>query len=383
MKDLQNILDASVANGDLPFAVAMVAGKGQILWAGASGEQSTGVKASPSTGFRIFSMTKAVASTAAMILIERGLLDPEATVESILPEFAALQVLNGFDGDKPLLRAPKTKATIRQLATHTSGLEYELWNTGIGQYFATTGNPTVLSGLKAGLHYPLASDPGTRWAYGISTDWLGQVIEKVSGQRIDAFCQKEIFNPLSMQDTMFEVSAALGQRMAGVSIRGEGGVFGPMDIAPPSNPEVYGMGHALYSTAPDYIKFLQLFLNRGEAGGDQILSEHSIDWMLADQTGGLRFNKLISGVPPLTADFDPFPGIAKSHSFGFLRVDGDVPGMRSAGSQSWAGLLNSHYWFDPKKGVAAMLMTQSLPFVDPRYMATYEKFERAVYAGLP
>jgi methyl acetate hydrolase len=382
MKDLQDILDASVTGGDLPFAVAMVASKNKIIWAGAAGEQSPGMNASTNTAFRIFSMSKAVASTAAMILVERRLLDPEAPVESILPEFAALQVLDGFVDEKPKFRAPKTKATVRQLATHTSGLEYELWNGEIAHYFAATGNPTVLSGLKAGLNYPLATDPGTRFAYGISTDWLGQVVEAVSGQPIDVFCQKEIFDPLGMSDTLFEVSPALAPRMAGVSIRGEGGALGPMEIGPPVNPEVYGMGHALYSTAPDYIKFLQMFLNKGSGNGNQILTARSLDWMLADHTNGLGFNKLVSVVPPLTADFDPFPAAPKSHSFGFFRVDDDVPGMRSAGSQSWAGVLNTHYWLDPKKGVAAVLMTQSLPFVDPRYMAVYERFERAVYAGL-
>ena len=382
MKNLQDILNSSVSSGDLPFAVAVLANKDEVLWSGAAGDQSAGTPASLNTGFRIFSMTKAVAGTAAMILIERGMLDPEASVESILPEFAALQVIEGFADGKPVLRAPKSKATIRQLATHTSGLEYELWNADIAQYFAATGNPTVLSGLKAGLNYPLASDPGTRWAYGISTDWLGQVIEKISGQRIDAFCQAEIFQPLGMNDTMFEVSYAMAPRMAGVSIRGEGGVLGPIDIAPPAKPEVYGMGHALYSTAPDYIKFLQMFLNKGAVGGTQLISEKGMSWMLADKTGGLGFNRLETVAPPLTASFDPFPGIRKSHSFGFLRVDEDVPGMRSAGSQSWAGLLNSHYWFDPKNGIAAVLMTQSLPFVDPRYMDVYAQFERSVYASL-
>lgn len=382
MKDLQNILDAGVSADDLPFAVAMVANKSGVIWGGASGDQAAGIKASERTGFRVFSMSKAVGSTAAMILIDRGLLDPETTVETILPEFAALQVLDGFDGEKPILRAPKTKATIRHLATHTSGLEYEFWNGNTAQYFAATGKPTVLSGLKAGLNYPLASDPGTRWAYGINSDWLGQVVERVSGQRIDAFCKKEIFEPLGMSDTQFEVSSSFAPKLAGISIRGENGRFGPMEIAPPSNPEVYGMGHALYSTAPDYIKFLQLFLNHGAIGGHRILSGKGLDWMLADQSGGLGFNKMISVAPPLTADFDPFPGTAKSHSFGFLRVDEDVPGMRSAGSQSWAGVLNTHYWLDLKKGIAAVLMTQSLPFVEERFMKTYARFERAVYAGL-
>jgi CubicO group peptidase (beta-lactamase class C family) len=89
---------------------------------------------------------------------------------------------------------------------------------------------------------------------------------------------------------------------------------------------------------------------------------------------------MVTVAPPVTADFDPFPGTTKTHSFGFMRNEADIPGMRRAGSQSWAGVLNSHYWFDPASDLAAVIMTQSLPFVEPRWMKTYEAFERSAYA---
>jgi methyl acetate hydrolase len=120
------------------------------------------------------------------------------------------------------------------------------------------------------------------------------------------------------------------------------------------------------------------YLNRGALEGKRILSEKTAVWALQDQMRGLRFQCIVAS-SPLTADFDPFPGVALTHSFGFKRNETDVPGMRSAGSQSWAGMLNSHYWLDPKKGLAAVLMTQSLPFVEPGFMKAYERFERAVY----
>ena len=184
-----------------------------------------------------------------------------------------------------------------------------------------------------------------------------------------------------MSDTAHEVSAEMGKRLASVSARGEDGPFAPMEIAPPSNPEVYGMGHSLYSTAADYMKFLRMFLNRGALNGNRILSEKAIDWMLADQTNGLAFRKMVTAMPPITADCDPFAGTRRSHSFGFFRNEEDIPGMRSAGSLSWAGVLNTHFWFDPKRDTAAVLMTQSLPFVEPRFVSLYGDFERAVYAS--
>jgi methyl acetate hydrolase len=374
------LLSRAVDRQDVPFVVGMVANAAGPTYSGAFGDAAPGVRAAENTVFRIFSMTKAVGSTAAMLLIDRGKLDPDTPVQDILPEFAEIQVLERFDGDKPVLRAPKAKATARHLATHTSGLEYEFWNGDVANYLAKTGHPTILSGLKKAMFYPMMTDPGTRWGYGPSIDWLGLMVEKIDGRRIDQFCREEIFKPLGMTDTAFEVSDAMAKRLAAVKIRGEDGKFGPFEIAPPSKPEVYGMGHALYSTAPDYIKFLRMYLNRGTLNGSRILSEKGVDWMFADRMNGLTFEKMVTAVPAVTADFDPWPGTRRTHSFGFFRNEAEVPGRRSAGSLTWAGVLNTHFWLDPKKDVAAVIMTQSLPFVEPRYMQLYADYETAVYA---
>ena len=169
--------------------------------------------------------------------------------------------------------------------------------------------------------------------------------------------------------------------MSEVSIRGEDGKFAPLELAPPTHPEVYGMGHALYSTAPDYLRFLRMVLNGGELDGNRILSAEAMQMMLGDQMGGLTFQPMISA-SPLTADVDLFPGQKVTHSFAFMRNEADVAGKRSAGSLGWAGVCNTHYWIDPARDVAAVIMTQSLPFVEPPMLKTYDAYERAVYAGL-
>lgn len=377
---MQKVLDDAVSTHDAPFLVGMTGNAQGVTWSGASGDAAPGLPAATDTVFRIFSMTKAVGSTAAMILIDRGELDFDTPVEDVLPEFSDIQVLEGFDGDTPMLRAPKSKATARQLATHTSGLEYEFWNPGVGQFMEKTGAVTILSGLKSSLNYPMMTDPGTRWGYGISIDWLGLMVEKISGKRIDTFLKENLLEPLGMSDTDVEVRDHMASRLAGVKARGEDGQFADFDLAPPSNPEVYGMGHALYSTPEDYMKFLRMFLNGGALDGNRILSEQSVGKMLENHMGPLSFEKMVTVAPPVTADFDPFAGTTKTYSFGFMRNEEDIPGMRRAGSQSWAGVLNSHYWFDPTSDLAAVIMTQSLPFVEPRWMKTYEAFERAAYA---
>lgn len=381
MAALGEVLARAVAAGDVPFAVGMTGNSDGITWAGAAGESRPGLAAGPDTVFRIFSMTKAIGSTAAMILIDRGALSPDTPVEDILPEWKDMRVIDGWDGETPRMRAPKVKATVRHLSTHTSGLCYEFWNADAARWMAATGHPTILAGTKAALAYPLVFEPGTRWDYGIGIDWLGQVVERVSGKRIDAFCREEIFGPLGMDDTTFEPTEGQLPRLAQTKIRGADGAFADHTIAPPPHPEVYGMGHCLYSTAPDYMRFLRMYLGRGALDGARILSPAIVERMLGNQIGALRVGRLVSLVPPLSADAEHFPGLEKTHSFAFVRMEEDVPGMRRAGSQTWAGVLNTHYWFDPAKDLAAVIMTQSLPFAEPRFMATYEAFERAAYAA--
>jgi methyl acetate hydrolase len=379
MSELDKVVNEAVAQQDVPFLVAMVGNAAGVTWAGAAGERSPGQPATLDTVFRIFSMTKAVGSTAAMILMDRGKLSPDAIVEGILPEFAELKVLEGFGADGPKLRAPRTKATVRHLATHTSGLVYEFWNTEVPRYMEATGSPTILSGLAVALKYPLQFDPGERWDYGIGIDWLGRVVEKVDGRSIDRFCREEIFDPLKMGDTRFEVEPHMAARLAAVKIRGEDGKFGAFEIAPPSRPEFYGMGHSLYSTAPDYMRFLRMFLNKGALDGARILSEKGLESMLGNQIGSVPIPRLKTAVPAITADAEFFPGKRKSHSMAFMRFEEDIPGARKAGSQGWAGVLNTHYWWDPKANLAGLLMTQSLPFVEPRFVSTYDRFEKAAY----
>ena len=265
--------------------------------------------------------------------------------------------------------------------THTSGLEYEIWNADLLRWYRATGHPLVTSGKRAALAMPLASDPGTRWGYGPSTDWLGQVVEAVDGRRIDAFCRDELFAPLGMPDTAFEPDG-LEDRLATVSRRTGDGGFAAMPMGPPRAPEFYGMGHALYSTAPDYLRFLRMVLNGGALDGQRVLSPEAVRTMSTDQMRGLTLIPMVSADPRVSADLPLAPGPAPTHTAAFVRTETDVAGKRHAGSLGWAGICNTHYWIDPKAGIAAVLMTQSLPFLEPGMVRLYGAFERAVYAGL-
>jgi CubicO group peptidase (beta-lactamase class C family) len=377
---IQSLLDRAVAEGDAPFLIAMVGDSRGILWHGAAGQASPQEKADGTTLLRIFSMSKAVGATAAMILMERGKLSPDTPVADLLPDFAALKVLEGFDGDSPRLRSPRTICTVRHLATHTSGLAYEFWSKPIAEFLKKTGHPSIFSGLRRALCYPLVCDPGTAWVYGGGIDWLGLVVEAVDGRPIERFCQEEIFEPLGMADTRFELAEADRQRLAAVHVRNANGSLRRSEALPPSRPEVYGMGHCLYSTTADYLRFLRMYLNRGTLEGKRIMSPTHVEAMLGNQIGQLSAGRLVSVAPGVSCDFELFPGLRKTHSMAFQRLEDDAPGMRRAGSQGWAGVLNTHYWIDPASDRAALLMTQLKPFADPRFLKVLAAFERAVYA---
>ncbi len=380
--DIDMALTSAVNETRVPFVVAMVGNSSEILYSNSAGDYGSWDRGED-TVFRIFSMTKAIGSLAAMILIDHKRLEMDTPVAQILPEWNELQVLAGWEDTQPTLRKPTTAATIRHLATHTSGLEYEFWSADIQKYFEVTDCPPILSGTVASLNYPLTTDPGTRWAYGIGIDWLTRVVEKVDGRKIDVFCQDEIFGPLGMTETGFEPDQ-VPPKLAKAYTRTEDCGFAPMDIAPPPNPEFYGMGHALYSTAPDYMKFLQMILNHGTLNGHTVISKEACKLMCENQLPAanppLQFQKMVSVAPAITDDFDPFPEAQLTHTFAFLRNEEDIANRRSEGSLSWAGVCNTHYWIDPKEDLCAVIMTQSLPFVEPGFMQTYAEFEKSVYA---
>ncbi len=381
---MKAVLDQAIEAGKVPGLVAMAANSEGVFFEAAVGKRGVDndQRVQIDSMHRIFSMTKAIGTAAAVKLIEDGKLSLDTPIADILPDFADLQVLEGFDGDTPILRPAKTQGTIRHLATHTSGLEYDYWNGNIAKYLKVTGHPVVISGLKRSLNYPLSFDPGTKWGYGPSTDWLGQVVEVISGKRIDAFCKEILFEPLDMPDTVFECTGERRDRLVTAHVHDKTGALVATGLEAPSEPEFYGMGHALFSTAPDYMRFLRMLLGGGELEGTRILSEESVAMMRKNQIGDLIMEKMVTALPAFSASVDFFPGVTKKWGLGFMFNEEDIPGMRSAGTQSWAGALNTHMWWDQKKDVVAVIFMQHLPFADETALQIYGDFEKAVYASL-
>jgi CubicO group peptidase (beta-lactamase class C family) len=143
------------------------------------------------------------------------------------------------------------------------------------------------------------------------------------------------------------------------------------------------MGHALYSTVADYLRFLRMWLGGGALEGVRILRTETTADFLSNHIADLHLPAYTTIVPSAARDLAVLPDIEKSHSLGFVRTEAPVPDRRAEGSQFWGGLLNTHFWFDTQQDVAGVLMTQLLPFMDSRFMAVFESFERTVYSVVP
>jgi len=380
---IDELLDRAVETGAVPGVVGIVVAPDGVLYERAAGRLRVDGDAPvvPDTMFRIASMTKALTSVAALQLVEDGRLELEQTVASVLPEFGDLQVLEGFDGGAPRLRPPARPVTVRHLLTHTSGLAYWFGNADLLRWAQATGAPDPLSGRRESIVTPLVHDPGERWEYGVSTDWLGQVVEAISGTTLDAYIEERVAGPLGMPDVTFRPSPAQDERMMAIHTRTPDGGLAPIELQI-GDPEFASGGGGASATAQDYGRFLRALLRGGELDGATVLRPETVELMFTDHLQGAPLPEVMrSAVPELTNDVPALP-FKQGWGLGLSLVLEDVPGMRRSGTGSWAGLFNCYFWVDRASGVAAALMTQVLPFFDARIVETLLGFEGAVYAHL-
>lgn len=379
------VLTAAVERGAVPHVAAIAADADGVFYEGGAGVRIAGESEDPvttSTQFRIMSMTKMVATTTALQQRERGELDFDAPVEEYVPEFADVQVLDGWDGDTPRLRAPASKATVHQLVTHTSGLGYWFWNEDLVRFEAATGTPNVVPGSMDAFKAPMTADPGTQFVYGINTDWLGRVVEAVAGAGLDVVVKEHVTGPLGMDDTMFRLDPDRTSNAVTVHVPGEDGGWTSAGEILNQEPDWWAGGHGLYSTPRDYIRFERALLRGGELDGVRILRQETVDEAFSDQLRGIPFPEEIPTADPGITD-TLYAGPGWTWGYGLMINTEDVPSRRRAGSGAWAGLFNTHFWVDRATGICASIYTNSLPFItrDDAWR-TYNEFEEALYAAL-
>lgn len=383
---LDQALGGAVDRGDIVGVVGAITDASDTIYSGAFGKRKLGgdVAMTEDTVCNMASMTKAITGTCAMQLVEQGKLDLDSPISTWIPDAGKLQVLDGWDGDKPILRAPARPVTLRHLMTHTSGMAYTQWDAEL----LKVAQKTQEGGAFPALDYndpetwtvqPLMFDPGEKWDYGISIDWIGRLVQEVSGKPLGTYMADNVFAPLGMTSTSYGVTDDMQGRQATIHQRQPDGTIGLLDPQPAINTgREYG-GGGLNGTAPDYQRFIRMILNGGEGNGNRLLKAETVAEMAKNQMGDVRVRMLPTTNPARSLDAEFFPGVPKSWGMTFMINDERAPTGRPAGSLAWAGLYNSFFWIDLENRVGGVFMSQLLPFVDSKTLEAFYAFESAYY----
>jgi CubicO group peptidase (beta-lactamase class C family) len=388
---VRKVVERAVAGKRVAGAVYLVSQKGKVVFEGAVGLQDVdaGTPMKADTIFRIASMSKAITSVAALMLVEDGKLRLDDPLSKFVPEFKApvVAVANQEDG-KVVWTTVKAKReiTVHDLLTHTSGISYRFFNRPyLGKRFVEAGVSDGLSetpgtigdNVKRIARVPLFSQPGEVFEYGLNTDVLGRVIEVASGKTLAEFFHERLFEPLKMSDTGFQVPRDKRARLAALYEPGRDGGLVRIGTKPVTrgllvysatyptaeDSRYYSGGAGLVSTAGDYHRFLRMLLQRGEVDGKRLLKAETVARMTRDQLGKVKMGGGVHG--------DRF-----GYGFG---VETRREALLPAGSYSWGGLFYTFFWVDPKNEVCGVLMTQLFPADGVKLR---EEFVKAVYAGL-
>ena len=381
-----HVIDTAISEGKLHFAVAAVGNASGQLWSHSAGHrdaQKTSVAANDNI-IQIASMTKLITTIGALQLVEQGVLDLDTPITAYVPQLSELQLLKGFDEqNNPILENADRAPTVRELMTHTGGYVYEFWNANAKK----ASELGVTESLFSGGNYsaaPLAFEAGTAWEYGINTEWLGIIIERISGQRLSVYFDENIFGPLGMVDTFYELPQEKMNRSVTLMARVNDELiqFPTAQPAPMAKGSMayYWGGGGLYSTVADYGRVLQMLLNDGVLDGETLLNPETVNSMFKNNIGDIQLAALETVMPELSNTADLSFGNPATFGLGLLLHIEGVEGGRKAYSGSWAGLFNSYYWVDRQSKTYGVFGTQILPFFDAASVETLLKLEQAVYA---
>ncbi len=378
------VMKDEIAKGTMPGAVTLIARNGKIVHFEAHGFIDA-AKTKPMTKdalFRAFSMTKPLVSVAAMSLVEQGKMSLRDPISNWMPEFKEMKVLVEHRDERGRTSREAVPArrpiTVQDLLRHTSGFTYagsapfpelkEAYEKADIESRDTDLSPEEF--VKRLSQIPLAYEPGTRWEYGLSTDVLGVLVERVSGKRLDHYLDEIIFKPLKMGDTSFHVPSEQLGRLADALDADPQKVplwkYARVEADPGKRYRLGGAGSV--TTAEDYFRFAQMMLNRGQLDGARILSRETVEYMLSDHIVGL------AGSPYPTTG----PGYGFGLGFGVRLHEGVswVPG--STGDAMWAGAGGTVFTIDPKEKIAAVFMAAApTPRLHTRFL-----FKNLLYGAL-
>ena len=394
LKRLDAVVAGEIERGSIPGAVVLIRHRGKLVHRAAFGlldpQQRTAMR--EDAIFRIYSMTKPIASVALMMLVEEGRLGLRDPVAQHLEEFEAVELgvlqcdSRGRETLKRVALPPTTPATptvplVHDLLRHTAGLTYGAF--GGSQVKTLYREAGVESGRFDNAEFsrrlarlPLAYPPATVWEYSRSTDLIGSLIERISGQTLGQFLRERIFDPLKMVDTGFYVALDKQHRMA-EPFAVEPGSGEPIRLIDGRKARVFeSAGGGLFSTAADYLRFARMMLGGGSLKGRRLLSRKTVELMTRDHLGADLIRA--SRVPGANNGFLPGPGYGFGLGFAVRVAAGEAPVPGSLGDYHWIGLAGTYFWIDPAEDLIAIWMMQA-PEQRERCWTLYKTL---VYAAL-
>ncbi len=326
-------------------SVVLVSYKGELIYLDTRGWQNKKerTKMSVDTIFRMYSLSKPVTSVAVLQLVEQGKVELDAPIGTYISELASLKVYGALGYTEPE-RTPRVSDLLR----HTSGFSYGIFGIGPVDALYNLNHPlmaeTSTEFVERLAELPLAFDPGTQWRYGVSTDVLGVLIERVTGQSLGEYLSSAIFEPLGMMDTGFVVSEDQVERFGPMYTR-FGVELEPVNGSPFLEPRFESGGGGLVSTLSDYNRFAQMLMADGTFNGHQILSPDSVRLM--------QENQLPSGVRSINGD-------GFGHGF---QVQVEPNRQSPSGEYTWDGIGSTHFWASPEHDLYVIALAQYMPFV--------------------
>jgi methyl acetate hydrolase len=362
-------LETYFQNSQLPAAfMGYIDKEGKMEWF-AFGPSVWGGKDTVSENniFRIFSMTKVIASVAALQLVEKGLIGLDDPLDNLMPEMTAIPILT----ETGELVEAKKAITLRHLLTHTAGFGYDIFDYRLQSFDKSEWKYDDL---------PRLFEAGDRWQYGTNTDWVGKIVEKISGEDLESYLRNHITGPLQMNSTWFNVPDNLKEKIVSIGVRDSTG-FKEYPRIPANSVSEYSGGGGLFGSPKDYLIFLHCIMNDGKYDGGQILKPETVGMMFENQLEGFSLNW---GIPEggLPETMGRFPDESDTHGLVWAIENSENEMVRNKGAVYWAGIANSYYTLDKEKGVAVVYFTQFLPFNDKISYDFYRLFEKEVYTSL-
>jgi CubicO group peptidase (beta-lactamase class C family) len=375
---IDDVMAKYIAQNKLAGTSTLVARNGEVVHLSTLGYRDREAKLpmTEDTIFRIYSMTKPITAVAALTLWEQGLFHMNDPIEKYLPELANLKVYVSGSGEDLVVEDAKSKIRIIDLFMHTAGFSYGFTGSEVDkmyrELFARSADADAITMLKNLSALPLNHQPGTQWHYGVNTDIIGFLVERISGQKLGDYMQTHIFEPLNMQDTSFFVAPEKAARFSQVYGAGDKGQTVLLDQEPlgdfMSDPLIHNGGGGLTSTIGDYFRFSQMLLNGGELDGKRILGRKTVEYLTS--------NHLPENLIPFAPDASG-EGYALAMS---VTVDEElVKFMSSTGNYGWGGAASTYFRIDPSEKIIMISMAQFMP---NGFHAYHDDFRNLMYQAL-